>query len=107
YSAAEIAEDAIEAFLGVAGQFIDAERAALDYKDALAETSKAAEENGKHWEDGTKAADENKRALLDLADQALKTAASFEAEGKSGTYLQQAREDLIKVATEMTGNKEL
>ena len=112
--AAAAASDAVSAtdeyydsLRSLADEFITAERAAMDYTDSLDETAKAAEENGKHWEDGTEAADENKRALLDLAEQALATADSLSAEGKSGTFLQQAREDLIDVATEMTGSREL
>ena len=105
-SATEALDNMLESLAGAAGAFMDAERGAMDYKDALEETAKAAAENGKHWEDGTEKADENKRALLDLAEQALTTADAFSNENKSGTFLQQAREDLIDVATEMIGSRE-
>lgn len=100
-SAAEAAEEALTALQELAGEFIDAERGALDYADALEDAAAAAEENGKHWEDGTDAADENKRALLDLADQAWATADALAADGKSGTFLEEARQDLIDTAIEM------
>lgn len=100
-------EDYYKSLRDLSNEFITAERAAMDYKESLKEAGKAVDENGKHWEDGTKAADANKTALLDLADQALATADSLAAEGKSGTFLEKAREDLIDVATEMTGSKEL
>ncbi|MGP9682074.1 phage tail tape measure protein [Brachybacterium sp. AOP3-A1-3] len=105
--AAAATEDYYKSLRDLSNEFITAERAAMDYKESLKEAGKAVDENGKHWEDGTKAADANKVALLDLADQALKTADSLSAEGKSGTFLEKAREDLIDVATEMTGSKEL
>lgn len=105
--AATATEDYRQSLLELSNEFITAERAAMDYKDSLKEAGEAVDENGKHWEDGTKAADANKEALLDLADQALATADSLAAEGKSGTFLEKARDDLIEVATEMTGSKEL
>ena len=105
--AADATEEYYNALRDLANEFITAERAALDYADSMEETAKAAKENGKHWEDGTEAADENKRALLDLAEQALATADSLAPKGESGTFLKEAREDLIDVATEMTGSKEL
>lgn len=105
--AAAATDEYYDSLRQLADEFITAERAAMDYKDSLEETAKAASENGKAWEDGTEAADANKRALLDLAEQALATADSLSAEGKSGTFLEQAREDLIDVATEMTGSREL
>ncbi|WP_193117030.1 phage tail tape measure protein [Brachybacterium tyrofermentans] len=105
--AATATEDYRKSLNDLSNEFITAERAAMDYKESLKEAGKAVDENGKHWEDGTKAADANKTALLDLADQALATADSLAAEGKSGTFLEKAREDLIDVATEMTGSKEI
>ena len=105
--AADATEEYYKALRDLANEFITAERAALDYAESMEETAKAAKENGKHWEDGTEAADENKRALLDLAEQALATADSLAPKGESGTFLKEAREDLIAVATEMTGSKEL
>lgn len=105
-SAADAAAEALSAMSELAGEFIDAERGALNYADAMDEAAEAAKENGKHWEDGTEAADENKRALLDLADQAWATADAFSAEGKSGTFLEQAREDLIETAVAMGMGKE-
>ena len=105
--AAAATDEYYDSLRQLADEFITAERAAMDYKDSLEETAKAASENGKAWEDGTEAADANKRALLDLAEQALATADSLSAEGKSGTFLEQARDDLIDVATEMTGSREL
>ena len=100
-SAADAATEALSAMRDLANEFIGAERGALDYADAMDEAAEAAQENGKHWEDGTEAADENKRALLDLAEQAWATADALSAEGKSGTFLEQAREDLIETAVEM------
>ena len=105
--AADATEEYYKALRDLANEFITAERAALDYAESMEETAKAAKENGKHWEDGTEAADENKRALLDLAEQALATADSLAPKGESGTFLKEAREDLIDVATEMTGSREL
>ena len=105
-SAADAATEALSAMSELAGEFIDAERGALNYADAMDEAAEAAKENGKHWEDGTEAADENKRALLDLAEQAWATADALSAEGKSGTFLEQAREDLIETAVEMGMGKE-
>ena len=100
-SAADAATEALSAMRDLANEFIGAERGVLDYADAMDEAAEAAQENGKHWEDGTEAADENKRALLDLAEQAWATADALSAEGKSGTFLEQAREDLIETAVEM------
>lgn len=105
--AADATEEYYNALRDLANEFITAERAALDYAESMEETAKAAKENGKHWEDGTEAADENKRALLDLAEQALATADSLAPKGESGTFLKEAREDLIDVATEMIGSREL
>lgn len=105
-SAADAASELYDSMSEVANAFIDSERAALDYKDALEEASAAAEENGKHWEDGTQAADDNKRALLDLADQALATAETLKADNESGTFLAQAREDLIDTAMQFGATRE-
>src|SRR5699024_6760939 len=100
-SAADAATEALSAMRDLANEFIGAERGVLDYADALDEAAEAAQENATHWEDGTEAADENKRAPLGLADQAWATADALSAEGKSGTFLEQAREDLIETAVEM------
>ena len=105
-SAADAATEALSAMRDLANEFIGAERGVLDYADAMDEAAEAAQENGKHWEDGTEAADENKRALLDLAEQAWATADALSAEGKSGTFLEQAREDLIETAVEMGMGRE-
>lgn len=105
-SAADAAGEALSAMADLANEFINAERGALDYADAMEEAGKAAAENGKHWEDGTQKADENKRSLLDLADQAWATADAFSADNKSGTFLKQAREDLIDTAIQMGASRE-
>ncbi|MEU2418878.1 phage tail tape measure protein [Brachybacterium paraconglomeratum] len=105
-SATEQLENMLDSLIEMGNLFIDAERGAMDYADALKEAGEAAKENGKHWEDGTEAAAANKDELLSLAEQALKTADAFAYENESGTFLQQAREDLIDVAAEMMGSRE-
>ncbi|HIW99065.1 MAG TPA: hypothetical protein H9871_02875, partial [Candidatus Nesterenkonia stercoripullorum] len=105
-SAADAASEALKAIQDLANEFIAAERGALDYKDAMSDVDEAIKENGRAWENGTEAADENKRALLDLAEQALATAASFDSKHESGTFLAQAREDLIDTAMQMGATRE-
>ena len=105
-SAADAASEALAAIQDLANEFIAAERGALDYKDSMSEVGDAIKENGKHWEDGTDAADENKRALLDLAEQALATAGAFDTTSESGEFLAGARQDLIDTAVEMGATRE-
>lgn len=105
-SAADAAAEALTAIQDLANEFIGAERGALDYKSAIQDVGDAIDENGKHWEDGTQAADDNKSALLDLADQAWATADAFAADNKSGTFLKDARQDLIDTAIEMGASEE-
>ncbi|HCS2945684.1 TPA: hypothetical protein OQU49_004278, partial [Shigella flexneri] len=105
-SAADAADEMLSSIQELANEFISSERAALDYADSMEEAGKAASENGKHWEDGTEAADENKRALLDLAEQALSTADALAPKGESGTFLKEARDDLIEVALQMGLSRE-
>ncbi len=105
--AADATDDYRNSLFELAGAFIDAERGMLDYAEALESANKLADENSGVWEDGTQAARDNKNELLDLAEQAMKTAESLSAENlPTGTFLEQAREDLIDVAEEMMGSRE-
>lgn len=107
-SAADAADELFESMLALANGFIDSERAAMAYEDAISEASEAAEKNGKHWEDGTEAAEANKNAILDLAEAAWRNAEAMEKNGESsGEFLQDAREGLVDVLEQMTGNREL
>ena len=104
--AASATEEYYQSLRDLTNEFIAAERGALDYADAMEDAAEAAKENGKHWEDGTQAAADNKNALLDLADQAWVTADAFAADNKSGSFLKEARQDLIDTAIEMGASED-
>ena len=106
-SATEAVDNMIDSLSGVADAFLGARDAARDYEDALDDANSAAEENGKHWEDGTEAARGNAEAIDELAGSILDNAKAMSDNGEaSGEWLRGQREDLIAVAESMGATRE-
>ena len=106
-SATEAVDNMIDSLSGAADAFLGARDAARDYEDALDDANSAAEENGKHWEDGTEAARGNAEAIDELAGSILDNAKAMSENGEaSGEWLRGQREDLIAVAESMGATRE-
>ena len=106
-SATEAVEGMLESLSGIANAFLGARDAARDYEDSLEAANEAADENGKHWEDGTDKARENAEAIDELAGSIIANAEAMSANGEaSGEWLKAQREDLIEVAISMGATRE-
>lgn len=106
-SATEAVDNMLETLSGISDAFLGARDAARQYEDALDEANSAAEENGKHWEDGTEKARANAEAIDELSGSILDNAEKMSANNEaSGEWLKGQRDDLIEVAQSMGATRE-
>ena len=103
----DLQQDLARAVLAASDAYVDAEAAGDKYKSTLQGAWEALKKNGRTLNDNTEAGRANRAVLRDLRDSAM---ATWEANLKQGDgidkvtgQMEKAREEFIKVATQMNG----
>lgn len=103
----EANEELMESLSNIGNAFLGVRGAAREYEDQMKAAAKAAKENGKHWEDGTKGARDNAEALDSLASSSLSYLEALEKNNQlTSASMQKARDDIMHAAEAFGATKE-
>lgn len=103
----EANEELMESLSNIGNAFLGVRGAAREYEDQMKAAAEAAKENGKHWEDGTKAARDNAEALDSLASSSLSYLEALEKNNQlTSTSMQKARDDIMHAAEAFGATKD-